>query len=72
MNDGELKREKDNDLFLGRKRNLDILQNNYLFRRFLSPEVENEYEKISNLYYLLMAFDWNDDKYSKNSISINI
>ena len=47
--------------FLTKKRNLSLLQRNYLIRRIISPVTndKNEYEKISNLYYLLMSLQSN-------------
>ena len=59
---------------LNKKRNIDLLQRNYLIRRIISPHIDykNEYEKISNLYYLLNSFNWNEELYSKNSIIENL
>ena len=60
--------------FLTKKRNLSLLQRNYLIRRIISPVTndKNEYEKISNLYYLLMSLDWTDDSHSKTSLLQNL
>ena len=59
---------------LNKKRNIDLLQRNYLIRRIISPHIDykNEYEKNSNLYYLLNSFNWNEELYSKNSIIENL
>ena len=57
--------------FLNRKRNLTILQRNYLIKRIISPlsaqTSNNDYESIANLFYLLMSFNWNDDNHSNNN-----
>ena len=49
--------------FLNKKRNLNLLQRNYLIRRIVTPSSneDSDYERISNLYYLLMSFNWNED-----------
>ncbi len=59
---------------LNKKRNIDLIQRNYLIRRIISPHIDykNEYEKISNLNYLLNSFNWNEELYSKNSIIDNL
>ena len=66
--------ESSTKTFLNKKRNISLLQRNYLIRRILSPIINdnNEYEKICNLYYLLMSFDWNDEVHSKNNLLQNI
>ena len=60
--------------YINKKRNIDLLQRNYLIRRIISPDIEknNEYEKNSNLYYLLNSFNWGEELNSKISILSNL
>ena len=46
--------------FLNKKRQMEIIQKNYLIRRILTPNIDqkNEYEKIGNFYYLLNSLNW--------------
>jgi hypothetical protein len=53
------------DKLLGNKRESKPLRENYLFRRILTGKVEGKYENLSNTFYNMMAFDWDEEKISK-------
>mgnify|MGYP000234606617 CR=1 FL=1 len=55
---------EENNSLLGKKRSND-LSTNYLFRRFLTGEIANEYEINSIKYTNLLSFNWDDDKIVK-------
>jgi hypothetical protein len=51
--------------FLGVKRNSSSLSDNFIFRRILTGKTGGQYEKVSNDYYNMLSFDWEDEKLSK-------
>ena len=53
---------------LQKKRNVNLLERNFLYRRFLSqPEKSNEYETESNTYALLNRIDLDNQPHNKLS-----
>ena len=58
---------------LRKKRNLDIIERNYIIRRFYKPiEANNEYETESKTYSILNHFDFDSPPYNKFSCIKNI
>ena len=66
--DSEIKLNSDIK-FLGNKREASYLKDNFLFRRFFTGKILGKYEKISNDYYNLFSFNWEDEKISKAKIN---
>ena len=58
---------------LRKKRNLDIIERNYIIRRFYKPiDANNEYETESKTYSILNHFDFDSPPYNKFSCIKNI
>ena len=58
---------------LRKKRNLDIIERNYIIRRFYKPiEANNEYETESKTYSILNHFEFDSPPYNKFSCIKNI
>ena len=58
---------------LRKKRNLDIIERNYILRRFYKPiDTNNEYEMESKTYSILNHFDFDSPPYNKFSCIKNI
>ena len=58
---------------LRKKRNLDIIERNYILRRFYKPiDANNEYEMESKTYSILNHFDFDSPPYNKFSCIKNI
>ena len=58
---------------LRKKRNLDIIERNYILRRFYKPiDSNNEYEMESKTYSILNHFDFDSPPYNKFSCIKNI
>ena len=55
--------------FIGNKREASYLKDNFLFRRILSVKVLGKYEEISNYYFNLLSFNWEEDKICKNKLN---
>ena len=52
--------------YLRKKRNLDIIERNYILRRFYKPiDTNNEYETESKTYSILNHFDFDSPPYNK-------
>ncbi len=62
--------DEKNERFIGRKRNSKNVKDNYLFRRVLNGKTLGRYEEVSNSYYNMMAFNWDDERLLKNRASI--
>lgn len=56
---------ENNNIFLGKKRNMPELQENFLFRSVLTNYLEGEYEKAAHNFKFLFCFDWDDEKVVK-------
>ncbi len=52
--------------FLSRKRERKDLSDNFIFRQTLSGNLEGEYEQVAHTFRNLCAFDWEDEKITKN------
>ena len=51
---------------LGHKRDMkNPLKENYLFRRIINGKTEGNYERMSNIYYNFMSFNWEEEKLNK-------
>ncbi len=59
-----LRAEKE-DKFLGSKRDVKALRENFLYRRLLTGKFSGKYENLSNIFYNMMAFNWEDEKIVK-------
>jgi hypothetical protein len=59
-----LRAEKD-EKFLGNKRDIRVLRENLLFRRLHTGKFSGRYENLSNIFFNMMAFDWDEEKISK-------
>lgn len=59
-----LRAEKD-EKFLGNKRDLRNLRDNFLSRRLLTGKFSGAYENLSNTFFNMMAFNWDEEKISK-------
>ena len=58
---------------LRKKRNLDIIERNYIIRRFYKPiDANNEYETESKTYSILNHFEFDSPPYNKFSCIKNI
>ena len=60
-------------IYLRKKRNLDIIERNYIIRRFYKPiDANNEYETESKTYSILNHFEFDSPPYNKFSCIKNI
>ena len=60
-------------IHLRKKRNLDIIERNYIIRRFYKPiDANNEYETESKTYSILNNFEFDSPPYNKFSCIKNI
>ena len=60
-------------IHLRKKRNLDIIERNFILRRFYKPiEANNEYETESKTYSILNHFEFDLPPYNKFSSIKNI
>jgi hypothetical protein len=58
------KSNKDEKL-LGNKREIRAMKENYIFRRILTGKISGKYEEIANTFYHMLAFDWDDERFTK-------
>ena len=62
--DRNLRAEKE-DKFLGNKRDIRPLRENFLYRRLLTGRFSGKYETLSNTFFNMMAFNWEEEKIAK-------
>lgn len=62
------RKESRETTFLNRKRERKDLSDNFIFRQTLSGNLEGEYEQTANIFRNLFAFDWEDEKITKNKL----
>jgi hypothetical protein len=65
MDSNNSKSTEEGTTLLGRKRKADIPSTNLLYKRFLTGEIDGEYEKHAIRVCNMFSFDWDDEKYVK-------
>jgi hypothetical protein len=64
--ESSMRRRKEDNNFLGRKREAGDISTNLIFRKSLTGTLEGEYENTFNNFRGLCSFDWEDEKIVKN------